>query len=301
MMMDVSIILVNYNTRHLTQVAIESIQKHTSNVVYEIILIDNASTDGSKEFFEKRKDIKYLYNKENIGFGRANNLGYQYAKGKYILLLNTDTYLINNAIKEFFDYMEEASKEVACVGCWLKNAELGENASEVHFLHINTVLRNSWNALIPSPLKKRKSIVNKSEEEGVIKEKKVEAVIGADMFIRREVIERYDLFDEKIFMYCEEIDVQKRWTDAGYKMMLISSPQIVHLEGQSSTRFSANRNIMFTRGVFYYLKKHNTWWKYYGFRVVYAFLKLPMIFNRNYTLRDRLMILDNVCFTRILV
>ena len=72
--------------------------------------------------------------------------------------------------------MEGASTWVACVGCWLKNAELGENASEVHFLHINTVLRNSWNALIPSPFKKEKSIVNKSEEEGVIKEKKVEAI-----------------------------------------------------------------------------------------------------------------------------
>ena len=292
--MDVSIILVNYNTLHLTQVAIESIQQHTSNVVYEIILIDNASTDGSKDYFEQRKDIIYIYNDENVGFGRANNLGCQYAKGKYVFLLNTDTYLLNNAVKEFFVYMEGAPAEIACVGCWLKNAAFGENASEVHFLHINTVLRNSWNALIPSSLKKTKSIVNKSEEECVVKEKIVEAVIGADMFIRREVIEKYGLFDENIFMYCEEIDVQKRWTEAGYKMILIATPQIVHLEGQSSIRYSARRNIMFTRGVFYYLKKHNPWRKYFMFRCAYAVLKIPMLFNRNYKFSDRCKILINI-------
>ena len=297
--MDVSIILVNYNTLNLTQTAVDSIQKLTSHVNYEIILIDNASTDGSKEYFEARKDIIYVYNDENVGFGRANNIGYLLSKGKYIFLLNTDTYLLNNAVKEFFDYMESTSAEIACAGCYLRNKEGGENASEVNFLHINTVLRNSWNALIPFSYKKSRAIVNKPEEKSGVEERVVEAIIGADMFIRREVIEKHGLFDEKIFMYCEEIDVQKRWTEAGYKMILIPTPQIVHLEGQSSTRYSANRNIMFTRGVFYYLKKHNPAWKYLGFRFVYALLKLPMILNRHYSFRDRIMILKNICLTRI--
>ena len=289
--MDVSVILVNYNTLELTRKAIESIYKHTGGVDFEVILVDNASTDGSKDYFRGRKDIIYIYNETNVGFGKANNIGYRYAKGKYIFLLNTDTYLLNNAIKCFFDYMEKAPADIACAGCWLKNMELEDNQSEVHFLSISTVLKNSMKAFVPSFVRRRGQNQSGNEKSD---EKQVEAVIGADMFVRRDVIEKWGLFDENIFMYCEEIDVQKRWTDAGYKMMLISSPSIVHLEGQSSNRYSAKRNIMFTKGVFYYLKKHNPAWKYQIFRVLYAILKLPFFLNRHYTFHDRCMIIRNI-------
>ena len=89
--MDVSVIIVNYNTQGLTSDCIESIIAQTSAVEYEIILVDNASTDGSKEVFAQDKRIKYIYSDQNLGFGRANNLGIREAKGRYLFFLNSDT------------------------------------------------------------------------------------------------------------------------------------------------------------------------------------------------------------------
>mgnify|MGYP001540893004 CR=1 FL=1 len=87
--MDVSVIIVNYNTQGLTSDCIESIIAQTSAVEYEIILVDNASTDGSKEVFAQDKRIKYIYSDQNLGFGRANNLGIREAKGRYLFFLNS--------------------------------------------------------------------------------------------------------------------------------------------------------------------------------------------------------------------
>lgn len=100
--MDVSIIIVNYNTYDLTAACIQSIIEHTKRISYEIIVVDNASTDGSKEKFERDSRIKYIYSEKNGGFGYGNNRGIEIANGDYFFLLNSDTLLLNNAIYEFF-------------------------------------------------------------------------------------------------------------------------------------------------------------------------------------------------------
>lgn len=264
--MDVSIIIVNYNTKELTKNCIDSILEKTHGIEYEIILIDNASSDGSKDFFSQNKDIHFIPNQKNIGFGRANNIGIKVAKGKYIFLLNSDTYLLNNAIKEFFDYMENCSNNIAVAGTYLKDKNLKDNTSEVHYLYIGKILRNTIKPFLLQITKRNKIKVDKSDIQN---DKFVEAVIGADMFIRKEAITQCGMFDENIFMYCEEIDLQKRFTDNGYKIKLITTPKIVHLEGSSSKKYSAQRNIMFMSGCFYYLRKHNPLWKYITFRILY--------------------------------
>ena len=117
-MIDVSIIIVNYNTCKITDACIASVVDKTKGVSYEIILVDNASTDGSKEFFEHDERVIYIYSEINGGFGVGNNIGMKRAKGKYFFLLNSDTILINNAVKEFYDYAEAQGK-LAVYGCWL--------------------------------------------------------------------------------------------------------------------------------------------------------------------------------------
>ena len=88
-MVDVSVIIINYNTLQLTDNCIRSIIEKTTEVTYEIILVDNASTDGSIGFFQKDKRVKFIQSPVNLGFGKANNLGYEYSQGKYIFLLNS--------------------------------------------------------------------------------------------------------------------------------------------------------------------------------------------------------------------
>ena len=101
---DVSIILVNYNTKKMTADCIKSIRRHVVTCNYEIILIDNGSSDGSKELFEQDTELTYIYNDENIGFGRANNIGIKKARGEYLFLLNTDTLLLNDVCSYFIEY-----------------------------------------------------------------------------------------------------------------------------------------------------------------------------------------------------
>ena len=105
--MDVSVIIVNYNTIELTLNCINSIFTHTLGIDFEVIVVDNNSDDGSGEILRLDKRIVFIQNLANEGFGSANNTGYQYAKGKYLFLLNSDTILLNNAIKLFYDYAEQ--------------------------------------------------------------------------------------------------------------------------------------------------------------------------------------------------
>ena len=119
--MDVSIIIVNYNTYDVTKNCIESIFQYTHNIDFEVILVDNNSKDESYSIFSKDNRIIYLYQETNWGFGKANNIGYKQAKGKYLFLLNSDTLFKSNAVKEFYDFMESCSSNIACIGTILKD------------------------------------------------------------------------------------------------------------------------------------------------------------------------------------
>ena len=126
--MDVSVIIVNYNTLALTQQCVDSIFEKTSGLDFEVIIVDNGSTDGSKETFSHDSRIQYIYSEENLGFGRANNLGAAHAKGDYLFFLNSDTYLVNHAISLLWEEMKHLNQEnakVACAGCMLTD-EQGE-------------------------------------------------------------------------------------------------------------------------------------------------------------------------------
>jgi len=115
--MDVSIILVNYNTCDLTLNCLKSIQEKVQNIEYEVFVVDNHSKDDSVEKIKQGyPNVKLIQSPNNIGFGRANNIAIKESQGKYIFLLNTDTVLMNNAVKVLFDFMEQNEKCGACGG-----------------------------------------------------------------------------------------------------------------------------------------------------------------------------------------
>ena len=104
--MNVSIVIVNYNTLKLTKACIDSVIEKTSGLEYEIILVDNASSDGSSDVFKNDERIIFIEASDNIGFGKANNLGVKHAKGDYLFFLNSDTLLLNNAVDELWKFCE---------------------------------------------------------------------------------------------------------------------------------------------------------------------------------------------------
>lgn len=227
-LMDVSIIIVNYNTKYVTKSCIDSIFSQTKGLVFEVILVDNASCDGSKELFEYDSRIRYIYNSENIGFGVANNLGYEYSRGKYIFLLNSDTILLNNAIYEMFLYMESANNSIGCVGCVLSDINGREMHSYGTFPSIKTYVYRIL-AYYHIRLKGYSDIPRKGDIYPLL----VDYVTGADLFVRKEIIDKYGLFDPDFFMYYEETDLQFRFRSNGYISQIITTPRIMHLQGAS--------------------------------------------------------------------
>lgn len=249
--MDVSIIIINYNTREMTSECIDSIIDYTSGVKYEIILVDNASNDGSKEFFYGDKRVKYVYSEINRGFGAGNNIGVKHASGKYVFLLNSDTLLKNNAIKLLFDFSESLRRSCVCGG-WLVDKSGDSAASAIPFPRMNI------KEFLINKISKTKYIEHMGDIE-------VDSVCGADMFMPKAVYEQIGGFDEKIFMSGEETELQYRLKQIGIKRYIIAGPEIVHYGGASSK----NSSIPHFYSHFYFLKKHMTRYNYYLARVYY--------------------------------
>ena len=126
----------------MTKDCIDSVIEKTTDVEYEIILVDNASTDGSKEFFKNYRGISYIYNEKNLGFGAANNVGMSIARGENILCLNSDTIFINNALKYFVEYETEYNHNVV-LGSWLLDQEKNITHSYGYFITPLKEIRNA--------------------------------------------------------------------------------------------------------------------------------------------------------------
>lgn len=273
---DVSIIIVTYNTRELTSNCIDSIFEKSSGFSFEVILVDNASTDGSKELFEKDNRIKYIYSNVNLGFGRANNLGYEHSKGEYLFFLNSDTYLMNNAIyllwkrlkKEYID-----KEEVACAGAMLLDKDGKIAHSYARFpSKIKSILDASVYVILWK-LHLMKSIPwsnNYGYNSNLKKEVfDVDYITGADLMVKTEFAAAYGLFDPDFFMYCEESEMQYRYMKKGLRRIIVSGPEIVHLEGKSNSAYSPSRVTMVMKSQFLYFKKTNGKLSYILYSICY--------------------------------
>ena len=246
--MDVSVIIINYNTRQMTAECIDSVFEKTKGVEFEIILVDNASTDGSKEFFEQDKRIIYIYNNENLGFGRANNVGIKVAKGRNILFLNSDTLLINNAIKILSDYLDENPRVGACGGN-LYTKDLKPNHS---FRRIAPSIADEINTIchcIFTRLLFRRNAEHNFKKYPI----SVKYITGADLMIRNNVLNQVGFFNPRFFMYYEETELCHRIRKRKYKIMSVPSAKIVHLDGGGYRDMSYQRRQMMntSREIYY--------------------------------------------------
>lgn len=285
--MDVSIIIVNYNTKELTKSCIDSIFEKTIGVTFEVILVDNASKDGSVEFFKKDDRIRFVESGYNLGFGKANNLGAQNAEGKYLFLLNSDTKLLNNAIKLFFDKMESVGQEVGCLGCLLQDAQCQYVHSYAELPNVENMLGILvWKQLFSLLGLKAwgmDAIENRKENSSFFQ---VGYVTGADLFIRRRVFESCGLFDPDFFMYYEDSELQSRYAKQGFFSYIYDAPQIVHLEGHSSKKGSSKRQLLIFDGMLRYLSKTQDRWKVLLLRLL-LLLKVPYtIWSFDFNLRE---------------
>ncbi len=288
--MKVSIIIVTYNTKDLTDNCIKSIRKFTEEIDYEIILVDNGSTDDSKNYFEADKTITYIYSSENLGFGKANNLGAESATGEFVFLLNSDTIFKENSLLKFYNFfiLNELKLNIGVLGCLLVDEKGKVNGYGNSFPSCKVLKNKLWNK-IPIiagllPVVKDKNY----NHEGDFFE--IDYVIGADMFLKKKLYDKMNGFCEQFFMYYEETDLQKRISDIGLKQYIFTSTTIIHLEeasGKAIKNYSNRKRIITERSKLLYLKRNDC--KNYSGYVITDFIFLLLnFFNFKYTFRENL-------------
>ncbi|MBP5465466.1 MAG: glycosyltransferase, partial [Treponema sp.] len=245
---DVSIIIVNYNTCRLLRDCLASIYAKTEGLAFEVLVSDNGSTDGSAEMVRKEfPQVELLENRANLGFGAANNRALDRAVGKYVFYLNSDTVLVNNAVKVFFAYWEShAGDAISCLGCNLMwpDGQFCRSAGDSRngrFKSAADFRRNQRKLCFRSyRVAMRHYVFNRPlrlvEDQDPPVEKRVGQVgyvTGAALFLVNNEQAR---FDEGYFMYYEEVDLEYALSAAGKQPVLIDGPQIIHLEGASSVK-----------------------------------------------------------------
>jgi len=292
-----SIIIVNYNVKEFLQNLLNSIQKSIRNISSEIIVIDNASDDGSVEMIkEKYPFIKLICNKENIGFGGANNQGLEIANGEFLLLLNPDSIVQEDTFKTLIDFFNQ-TPVAGLAGCKIINSDGSIQLAcrrsfpgpWTSFCKVTGLSKIFPNSRIFARYNLTYLDENKTYE--------VDAISGAFMMMRREVYEKIGGFDPQFFMYGEDLDLCYRAQKAGYKVYYVHSTQIIHYKGESTKRSSLDETKIFYSAMHLFVSKHLSSSLLVQFILDIAiFLRRLMAFINIYKLIFVAIILDFICF-----
>lgn len=249
---DVSVVLVSYNTETLTKDCLNSLYKKTQGLNFDVYVVDNASKDNTCEMIKRDfPQVKLIENKENKGFGAANNQAIKESTAKYVFLLNTDTILINNAMKILYDFMESDSKIGACGG----NMYNKDNKHVHAYGHFKTFKRKFVKTFKLGWLFKKEHELNEDKGENIENtQKEVDIIVGANLFLRKSVLDEVGIFDEDFFLYDEETELQYRIKKAGYKIIINPDSKIYHLEGKSSKNRAVSRAFKMESEILCYIK-----------------------------------------------
>jgi len=285
--LDLSIIIVNYNVKEFLQNLLHSIDKASQNLSGEIIVVDNASDDGSVELLKSKfPSVKLIENKTNLGFGKANNQALKIAKGKYLLLINPDAVVSEDTFTKMIKFLEE-QKDVGLAGCKILNPDgslqlacrrsfPGPWTSFCKVTGLSNIFPNS-------KMFARYNLTYLDENQTY----EVDAISGSFMMLKRKVYEEVGGFDEQFFMYGEDLDLCYRIQKAGYKVFYVHTTQVIHYKGESTKRSSMDETKVFYNAMHLFVKKHLSGSflveiilrSAIGFRKLFAFLgKRKLIF-----------------------
>jgi GT2 family glycosyltransferase len=257
-MIDVSIIIVSWNTRDILRQCLQSIYEQTVALEYEVIIIDNASTDGSAEMIKTQFPKAILVeNTINKGFAAANNQAIVLAKGRFILLLNPDTIVLNNAINKSILFADQ-NQQAAVIGCKVFNPDGTLQPTCFMFPSLlNMFLSSSYlYKLFPKSRFFGRERMTWWDRDDV---REVDVVTGCFMLVRRSAIEQIGLLDERFFMYGEETDWCYRFKQAGWKVVFTPVAEIIHLGSQSSKKIREKMIVQVRLSILYFISKHYGW------------------------------------------
>lgn len=286
--LDLSIVIISFNTKKLTGECIESVIKNTKGISYEFVVVDNNSQDGSVEMLQNMP-VRLITNKDNRGFGQANNQGMCISAGRYILLLNSDTLVKSNVLAEMVAWMDKNPKAgIASCGLRFKDGKIQGTGG--YFPTLPRVF--AWMSFLDDvpgimnlikPFHPMHGLSPFDKNIGFFKkEKQMDWVTGAFLLMRREVFDQVGGFDKAYFMYVEEVDLCYRARVRGWQVWYLPKWHIIHYGGASSTAEFPLVNEVKSLKTFY--KLHMPKWQYPVLRVILKFgalIRIP-IFGKVY-------------------
>ena len=271
---DVSVIIVNCNTRDLLAQCLQSLYDTTSDVDFEVIVVDNASSDGSPAMLRKRfPQVQLVENRQNVGFGQANNQAIERCRGRYVLLLNSDTQLLPGSLDKTVRFMDEHPR-AGIVGVRLLNPDGAFQASYTPFPTLwreFLILSGLGRLLVRPTFPSYGPRIQKGAQ-------KIKGYVeGAYLMARCESLDQIGWLDERIFMYAEEVDWCYRFYQAGWEIWYLPQVPIIHYGGQSSKKQRGRMEAELYRSRVYFFRKHYGRFPAWSLKMLIYALTLPKV------------------------
>jgi len=252
---ELSIIIVNYNTEKELTICLTSIARNRLNIDYEIIIVDNGSDRASLKKIERSFDIRIVQNLKNVGFARAVNQGIYRSKGEYILILNPDTIVEETTIQTLLDYIR-TKKDAGCVGPQIFYSD-GRHQPSLRrfptFVRVFFGRQSVFRRFFPQNPITRSYFYLDIDYRNV---QKVDWVTGACFMTRKSVLDKVGLFDERFFLYVEDADFCYRLNQSNYAVYYVPDAKIVHTFGSATNRFWQHSIISHNVGMLKFFEKH---------------------------------------------
>jgi len=275
--MDVSILIVAWNVRDLLLNCLRSVYQETTGIQFEVIYVDNGSVDGSVEMVRKEfPQARIIENKDNKGFIKANNQAIEIATGRYVLLLNSDTIVLDNAIAKAVQFAD-ARPQAAVVGCRVLNPDRTLQESCFRFYStLNMLLDVSWlSRAFPHSSFFGRKIYGGWDYNS---EREVDVVVGCFSLVRMEAIKQVGVMDERFFVYGDDIDWCRRFVKAGWKVLFTPAGQIIHYGGQTTKKEAGRFSLQLHGAVLINVKTHYNRLTFIGCRLLtacYLLMRVP--------------------------
>lgn len=274
--MDITISIVSYNTSFLLKKCIDSITKYTRNISYEVIVVDNNSTDDTLQMMRKYfPKVRLIKNKTNNYYSKANNQALSFARGKYFLILNADIYFTDNSIKKIVDYLEKNKNVGAVEGLEIyENGRLVPNGST----NVTPLIDFYALSLIGKKFNGKKTL-NTYRYSNKNRRDTFEVEVGCDAFlaVRTELMKQIGGYDEKLLLYYTENDLCLKIRSQGFSIIHLGSSFVFHKVSVSANKLKWKKLDLYYKDLLYYYSKN-------GYKVsgtfLYILLKLEQIILR---------------------
>ena len=255
--MDLSIIIVNWNTREMLRDCLQSVFDTAADITFDVWVVDNGSSDDSQQMVRDAfPQVELIANQDNKGFAGANNQALSRAKGRHVLLLNSDTLVHGDVLSASVRYLDD-NPDVGAMGCRVLNTDgtLQITGSQLPSL-LNLSLQATGLNRLPGRFFDRFQMARWDRRDA----RDLDVIFGCYLMVRRSVIEQVGLLDDTFFFYGEETDWCFRIAKGGWRLVLAPVGEITHFGGGSVKKLNHKRNIMLSEGTIRFHRKHYGWW-----------------------------------------